>query len=170
MCGPAHPLLHSSARSFAYMPTPGDCPSRQAKEKRIKKLVANQECVAAYVVFNEHQSLSRALQDYKRFYGWRYDIVAEPMASCICRTKHLTPPLHLRSCFMPKQLRFRGKHAIKVKHADNPSNIIWENQDTSRVQQACRRGVAIVLMLALLFISVACIFFATLKKSDAAKR
>ena len=33
---------------------------------------------------------------------------------------------------MPKALRFRGKHALKVVRADNPSNIIWENQDISR--------------------------------------
>ena len=75
-----------------------------------------------------------------------------------------------RKFFAPKPLQFRGKYKLTVKPADNPSNIIWENQDTTHCQQYVRRTVALSIMLLLLAVSVGCIFYATLKKNEAAKR
>ena len=47
----------------------------------------------------------------------------------------------------PKTLRFRGLHALKVSPAPEPSNIIWQNLDTSSCEKFVRRFLGVVAVL-----------------------
>lgn len=75
-----------------------------------------------------------------------------------------------RRWFMPKPLRFRGVHALKVQRIGEPSNVKWENLDTSWTEQMMRRAVAFLIMLAMLILSIAVVFWVTLSKNKASER
>lgn len=59
-----------------------------------------------------------------------------------------------------KATRLRGKHCISVEHAPDPSNVIWENLEVDLVSRVMRKGLVLLLLLALLLCSAAFIFYA----------
>jgi hypothetical protein len=81
---------------------------QEAKFGRLERAVAKmqrtarnaeQECVAAFVIFNNEESLARCLTDYIHDARWWRK--------------------------QPKPLRFRGVHSLKITRAAEPSNIKW---------------------------------------------
>ncbi|DAZ99530.1 TPA: hypothetical protein N0F65_005402 [Lagenidium giganteum] len=90
-------------------------------------------CECAFVVFNNLESRRRCLQDYRKSTRW------------------------LARVFQPKALQFRGRHALIVRAAPEPSNILWENLEVTDVSRRLRRLVTAVLTLLLLLVCCAII-------------
>ena len=87
-----------------------------------------QETVCAYVIFNNEESAVRAQQDYHGSeHSWN---------------RH----------FQPKHLRFLEEFPLIIKEGPNPSDILWENLETSAVELHRRRcttcsGTFVVLLI-----------------------
>ncbi|OQR93354.1 transmembrane protein [Achlya hypogyna] len=108
------------------------------KMKSLKKhgLKRLQECECAYVVFENTESRRRCLQDYRTSTsGWKRR-------------------------WQPATLRFRQTYAIVVEAAPEPSNIIWENLETTPTSRFLRRSLTNVLTFLLLLLSCAVISLA----------
>ncbi|RYG52448.1 RNA-binding protein [archaeon] len=97
------------------------------------------DTVAAYVVFNCEESLTRCVADYRGSAN-----VCSPAYWC-----------------QPRPLRLRqGKHHIRVSRAPDPSQIIWQNLElTPRARLLRQVGtgflVALLLVVSLFFIMLA---------------
>ncbi|RHY28573.1 hypothetical protein DYB32_005869 [Aphanomyces invadans] len=94
------------------------------------------ECECAFVVFNHVESQQQCLADYRTSHSW------------------------WKRWFQPTALRFRGMHALKVSAAPEPSNIVWENLETSAVERFARRSLTNVVTFVLLIVSCAIISLA----------
>nr|CCA18997.1 conserved hypothetical protein [Albugo laibachii Nc14] len=90
-------------------------------------------CSTAFVVFNNLESRRRCIQDY-RYSGWRYP-----------------------RRFQPTCLRLRGRIPLQVIPAPEPSNILWENLETSNFDRFFRRLLTTLITILLLFVSFAII-------------
>ncbi|EQC39055.1 hypothetical protein SDRG_03263 [Saprolegnia diclina VS20] len=88
-----------------------------------------EECECAYIVFENTESRRRCLRDYR------------------------TSTSSWKRFWQPKALRFRGQFAIVVEPAPEPSNIIWENLETSASSRFIRRSLTNVLTFLLLLLS-----------------
>jgi len=104
-------------------------------------------CMLSFVTFENEDSLMRCLEDYGR-YGGRY---------------LLKPWTWLRPPF-PPALKFRGKHRLKVREAPEPSNILWENLETSGFSLFLRKAVTSTVTISMLAISLATIVLVTTSK------
>lgn len=52
---------------------------------------------------------------------------------------------------MPKEYQLKGEHPMKVRLADIPSNILWENLELTKMQRFKRKLLFVfVLFLAML--------------------
>ncbi|KDO26761.1 hypothetical protein SPRG_20566 [Saprolegnia parasitica CBS 223.65] len=87
------------------------------------------ECECAYIVFENTESRRRCLRDYR------------------------TSSSSWKRLWQPKDLRFRGQFAIIVEPAPEPSNIIWENLETSATSRFLRRSLTNILTFLLLLLS-----------------
>lgn len=97
------------------------------------------ECLAAFVVFNNHESLSRCVDDYYYSSSWLGRLLQRP------------------------QLRLkRSKLCVQV--APPPSDIIWENLQTSYWELKKRKFTTYGLTLVLLLMSLAVIIAARTAK------
>lgn len=54
--------------------------------------------------------------------------------------------------------KIKGKYTAKVKSADNPSNILWENLEVSGLESFLRSFVVILLVIVLLIGTVAAVY------------
>lgn len=167
-------------------------PLPQAKASKLKNRQASTDCVGAYITFNEVESRKRCLNDYHEYSGW-YEL---PHHCCITLRGANTVRRNTtrkRMC-MPYPMRFRGKYKLKVIPAPEPSDVIWENLDTTACERGCRRCAAFLIMLvrpthlhaarhlawltlwfaaplqALLLLSILVIFVASLNKIEASRR
>ena len=107
------------------------------------KLSHEEECVTAFVIFNHEESLMRCLEDY-----------------------FFSTSTFNRRFVQPTPLKFRGKFAIKVTPAPEPSNVIWENLETETSDKFKRRAIGGCITFFLLIICVAIIAIAQGKKID----
>jgi hypothetical protein len=96
---------------------------------KYSKTFSNQ-VVGAYVTFNNEESVSRCLEDYKSSYN--------TCNSCCCA--------------QAEPLRLGGRH-LKVRRAPDPSQIVWENLELSKTNRWCRQGFIAVALVALLAVS-----------------
>lgn len=90
-------------------------------------------CGTAFVVFNNLESRRRCLQDY-RYSTWRYP-----------------------RRFQPTCLRLRGTVPLQITSAPDPSNILWENLETTNLERFFRRLLTTLITILLLLISFAII-------------
>jgi len=111
---------------------------------RIEAATARRASVAlaAYVVFNHRESVRRCMQDYAGADRWFWRWVQAP------------------------PLRLRRRHRLQVRGAPEPSNILWENLETSSRNRCMRRTVTALVMLLLLALSFALIFVAQQRKTE----
>mmetsp|Transcript_7926 Transcript_7926/g.28180 ORF Transcript_7926/g.28180 Transcript_7926/m.28180 type:complete len:1141 (-) Transcript_7926:160-3582(-) len=116
----------------------------QAKlDKIIKKNVkaAPPECLGAFVMFAYEEQQYRCLHDFRHEQSMCY--------------RRFTAP----------QLKFRGKHRLDVKEGPDPSNIIWENIETSPNERFLRRLLTNIIVFILLVISIALLYQAQQAKT-----
>jgi len=90
------------------------------------------ECVGAFVIFQNETSLRRCLEDYAGSDSWTS-----------LGAYWLQPP----------PLRFRGKHRLSVSKAPDPSQIIWQNLELTACQRFLRQTGVNALLLLLLAVS-----------------
>ena len=91
------------------------------------RLEIERDVLGAYVTFDNKADCQRCLHAYR----WSQ--------------------VQLGQIFQTEEHRFHGKR-IKVAEADEPSNILWENADCSRMESWSRCcGVTFVVALLLLF-------------------
>ncbi|KAF0697877.1 Aste57867_11460 [Aphanomyces stellatus] len=94
------------------------------------------ECECAFVVFNHVESQRRCLNDYR------------------------TSASSWKRAWQPRGLRFRGTFPLKVIQAPEPSNIIWENLETTPTARFLRRSLTNFITFILLIVSCAIISLA----------
>lgn len=123
-------------------------------EKRLAKLVKQLDafdlkfasrvsdyCVAAFVMFNCEDSRRYCLEDYEGSEtAWN-------------------------RMLQPVPLLFRESHALTVTVAQEPSDIIWENLETSKESRAWRQAFTYSVMLILLLASILCLAVAQYNKA-----
>ena len=100
------------------------------------------ECVGAFVTFNCEDSRRFCLEDYEKSqsrWGRRWQ---------------------------PTPLRFRGTTPLEVTRAVEPSDVIWENIETTRRARCCRQAAVYFLMAVLILASVVAMAFAQNKKTE----
>mgnify|MGYP003877177807 CR=1 FL=1 len=95
------------------------------KLERLQKLeklkdVESQRVVGAFVTFQHSESALRCRADY-----------------------HYT----FSRVFQPPPLRFRGTHALQVRRAPPPTDVLWENIETTRCEKVARRFMTTFLLL-----------------------
>ena len=108
-----------------------------------------QETVCAYVIFNNEESAVRAQQDYHGSeHSWN---------------RH----------FQPKHLRFLEEFPLIIKEGPNPSDILWENLETSAVELHRRRcttcsGTFVVLLISFAVV-VTTLYYAAIFANNVAR-
>ena len=105
------------------------------------------DCVGAFVVFNNEESFRRVLQDYHLSRTW------------LCR----------RCCQQPTLLYHR-QFPLEVRRAPEPSDVLFDNLDTSAAEKCARRSGINLFMLLLLALSFVAIVIAQEQKEEFAKR
>jgi hypothetical protein len=69
---------------------------------------------------------------------------------------------HTKRCcknkIIPFDHFFQGKVKLKVKQTTEPSNILWENLETSKLNRRLRKSVSLLLALVILILSVVIIY------------
>ena len=90
-------------------------------------------CHGAYVTFDHEESYVRCLNAYKHSTSW------------------------WRRLFQSKHLRFQYKKALSVSAAPDPSDVIWENLDTSQLSRWCRTQLTFAISFFLIVMSFALI-------------
>ncbi|CAG9467589.1 unnamed protein product [Pedinophyceae sp. YPF-701] len=98
------------------------------KIERIRE-TRNFTTVAAYVVFDRSESMSRCVNELGKlgFWEWVY-----------------------RTTIMPRHKRLRGRHVLRVKRAPSPDDIIFENLKYNRRERIVRQLLVGLLVLALI--------------------
>ncbi len=135
-----------------------DCENKISKiHKSLKSSAASfqridNECMAAFVTFENEDSLIRCLDDYQRYGGRSF---FNPFT-------WLKPPV-------PKILMFREKHYLKITTSPEPSNILWENLETSSVEGTIRKTITSIITLSMLLISLALVIIVQTSKEAVAK-
>ena len=94
------------------------------------------ECEAAFVIFNHEESLLRCLEDYSRYRRFSATTV-------------------------PTCLKFRGKHVLRVRRADEPTDVFWENIETSDGERCARKCFVWTLSIILVLLGAAGVLAAT---------
>eukprot|EP00753_Platysulcus_tardus_P018673 PLAT7004.19.p1 GENE.PLAT7004.19~~PLAT7004.19.p1 ORF type:complete len:1050 (+),score=341.53 PLAT7004.19:205-3150(+) len=108
----------------------------QKQLKRVREAGMGDATVAAFVVFNQEESYIRCLVDYGRTTSW------------------------LQHAFYPPPLLFRGRHKLIVDDAPEPSDIVWENLETTALSRVLRRAVTMGATLLMLLASLGLLFIA----------
>jgi hypothetical protein len=98
------------------------------------------EVVNAYIMFRSMEGAARALKAYK---------IGKCKRSCC-------------SCLLPKKKSFMGKRWLKVKTANPPGIIMWENLNTSGISRFFR----ILLVSLITIILVAGTFYITILEKN----
>lgn len=94
------------------------------------------QCLGAFVTFCYEEQQIRALHDYRH----------PPKGCCT-----------YRKC-SAKELKFRGTHDLKVEISDDPSNIVWENIETTPRAAFLRRSLTNFVVFVLLVVSLALLY------------
>ncbi|OQS03938.1 histidyl-tRNA synthetase, partial [Thraustotheca clavata] len=117
---------------------------KTSKMKALKKDGAKRlaECECAYVVFEHVESKRRCLNDYR------------------------TSTTSWKRRWQPKALRFRQKYPLIVVSAPEPSNIIWENIETTSTSRFLRRSTTNISTFVLLLLSCGIISLANSSQSQ----
>ena len=100
----------------------------------------SQRCVCAYVTFEEATTADKVLYDY--------------------------PNKWYTKMFQPKKLRFRRKHALIVKKAPEPSEIIYENMKYSSINKKMRRYFTFLLAICAILVSCALVLAAAIYRQQ----
>lgn len=100
------------------------------------------QCEAAFVVFNNEESVLRCLEDYARYQRW-------PVSK-----------------MQPVPLRFRGTHILHVRRADEPTDVFWENLETHHTEKCARVCSVWFVSLVLVLLSAVGVLAATRAKID----
>lgn len=94
--------------------------------------ITEEDVVAAFVIFNHEESYIHALHDYRR---------STKCCGHWCQ---------------PAPLKFRNRmYPISVQKAPDPSNILWENLETTKCSRIARQLTSATITLILLVISFA---------------
>lgn len=101
-----------------------------------KELDAAEQCVGAFVTFHHEESTRRCLDAYSGSNNW------------------------FRRLFQRKSLRFNGTNRLNVQPAPDPSDVIWENLETTKCQAFMRRRATGCLTFFLIILSFALILSA----------
>ncbi|RYY37503.1 hypothetical protein EON62_01075, partial [archaeon] len=103
------------------------------------------ECVGAFVVFQNEESVSRCVQDYMgSTHWWSFN----------------------HYWFQAPQLRFRkGQYRLQVEEAPDPSSIVWQNLELSSMNRCLRQTGVNIMLAALLIGSFICIILSQAQQS-----
>ena len=85
---------------------------------------------AAFVTFNNEESASRCMEDYRDSRSW------------------------LKLQFQAPPLKFRGKHPLTVIPAPEPTDVMWENVSITDDQRSVRQAIVYAIMVVILCFSV----------------
>jgi len=107
------------------------------------------ECLYAFVTFENEDSYIRCLEDYTRY-----------------STRSLIRPWTWFVPSQPPMLRFYGEHHLTVKESPEPSNIMWENLETSYVSGLVRKAFTATVTIAMLVISLALVIIVKAVKAN----
>ncbi|CAM9192623.1 unnamed protein product, partial [Discosporangium mesarthrocarpum] len=94
--------------------------------KQARDCLRGKACVGCFIVFNHPLSLHRCMEDFSKL-GWKY----------------------------PRELKFEGRHKLKVSKALEPDNIIWENLEFGKTKRWWRRNCTSFVSAILLVLSFA---------------
>lgn len=101
---------------------------------------AHDECYAAFVVFNQEESYLRAIRAYERSGNWFWRF------------------------FQHERLRYQGEQRLNVQRATDPSDILWENMETTSCQGRMRRAATFFATLLVMVLSFALILSAQIAR------
>jgi len=107
------------------------------------------ECLYAFVTFENEDSFLRCLEDYGRY----------STRSLIRPWTWLIPP-------QPPTLRFDGLHHLTITESPEPSNIMWENLETTYISSLIRKTITATITITMLIISLALVILVKAVKKD----
>ena len=107
------------------------------------------ECMAAFITFENEDSYIRCIKDFKRY---RPRSLFNPWT-------WLVPPT-------PQVLKFNGTHNLNVETCSEPSNIIWENLEDSELSRYMRKFVTSLVTISMLVVSLALVILVKRAKKD----
>ncbi|GMH46365.1 hypothetical protein TrRE_jg6856, partial [Triparma retinervis] len=109
----------------------------------------DKECMYAFVTFENEDSYIRCIEDYGRY-----------------STRSLIRPW---TWFVPPQppiLKFQGQHHLTVDESPEPSNIMWENLETTYFSGLARKAITATVTIITLVISLALVILVKAVKED----
>ncbi|GMH90450.1 hypothetical protein TL16_g11773 [Triparma laevis f. inornata] len=121
----------------------------QGSAKSFAKI--DNECMAAFVTFENEDSFIRCLDDFGRYskrglnpFTW------------------LIPP-------QPDKIKFKGHYFLEVDVSPEPSNILWENLETTFFAGLIRKTITATVTITMLLVSLALVIIVKQVKEDVEK-
>jgi len=103
-----------------------------------------------FVIFESMKVRQRVLQEYGK-----YEMLARYLRCFCCLFRCCITS----KCFHSKEQKVLEKHKIRVRKADEPSNVIWDNNNFPKMKKTFRRLAAFVFPILLVVASFVVIFF-----------
>jgi len=119
------------------------------------------DAVCAFVIFNSQEAQRDCIGHYSSA-AWAWGASSLPVRGTTLFG--LEAPLFLLNWFQRPELKFTSRtgksYGMRVSRAPEPTNILWENLEVSRVQGFLRRNVSGLMTFLIILISFAVIVFA----------
>ncbi|GMI01404.1 hypothetical protein TrVE_jg10724 [Triparma verrucosa] len=121
----------------------------QSSAKSFEKI--DNECMAAFVTFENEDSFIRCLEDFGRY-----------SKRSLNPFTWLIPP-------QPDAIKFKGHYFLEVDVSPEPSNILWENLETTAVAGMIRKAITGTVTVSMLLVSLALVIIVKQVKEDVEK-